>query len=73
MISAMGSDTRTSQGDGKLQLVTPFVIRQRDSKSGDLFATGAGVAILSLHFVPEPSAIAQLAAGLAALAVLYRP
>jgi len=71
MISAMGSDTRTSQGDGKLQLVTPFVIRQRDSKSGDLFATGAGVAILSLHFVPEPSAIAQLAAGLSALAVLY--
>jgi len=72
MISAMGSDTRTSQGDGKLQLVTPFVIRQRDSTTGDLLLTAAGVAILSLHFVPEPSAIAQLAAGLAALTVLYR-
>jgi len=72
VITAMGSDTRTSKGDGKLQLVTPFVIRQRNSNTGDLLQTAAGVAILSLHFVPEPAAIAQLAAGLAALAVLYR-
>jgi hypothetical protein len=71
-ITAMGSDTRTSQGGGNLQLVTPFVIRQRDSTSGALLGTGAGIAIVSLHFVPEPAAIAQLAAGLSALAVLYR-
>jgi len=71
-ITAMGSDMRTSQGVGNLQLVTPFVIRQRDSTSGALLGTGAGVAILSLHFVPEPAAIAQLAAGLSALAFLYR-
>jgi hypothetical protein len=70
-ISAMGSDQRTPQGSGKLQLVTPLVIRQRETTSGSLFVTGAGVAIVSLNFVPEPSAIAQLAAGLSALTVLY--
>jgi hypothetical protein len=35
-------------------------------------ARAAGVAIVSLDFVPEPSAIAQLVAGLSALAALYR-
>jgi len=71
-ISAMGSDLRTPQGSGKLQLVTPFVIRQRETTTGSLFSTGAGIAIVSLHFVPEPSAIAQLAAGLSILTALYR-
>jgi len=72
MISAMGSDTRTPQGSGRLQLVTPFVFRQRDSTSGALLNNAAGVAIVSLHFVPEPAAITQLVAGLSALAVLHR-
>jgi len=70
-ISAMGSDLRTPRGSGKLQLVTPFVIRQRETTTGSLFTTGAGIAIVSLHFVPEPSAIAQLAAGLSILTALY--
>jgi hypothetical protein len=71
-ITAMGSDMRTPQGDGKLQLVTPFLVRQRDRQSGSMLYNGAGVAIVSLDFVPEPSAIAQLVAGLSALAALYR-
>jgi hypothetical protein len=69
--TAMGSDLRTPQGIGNLQLVTPFVVRKRANISGALLGTRAGIAILSLQFVPEPSAIAQLAAGLSALAALY--
>jgi hypothetical protein len=71
MLTAMGSDLRTPQGIGNLQLVTPFVVRQREEGSGALLRARAGVAILSLQFVPEPSAIAQLAAGLSALAAIY--
>lgn len=71
-ITAKGTDLRTPQGNGNLQLVTPFVVRQRDTKSGSLYSTIAGVAIVSLNFVPEPSAIAQLIAGLSLLAALYR-
>jgi len=70
-ITAMGSDLRTPQGNGKLQLVTPFLVRKRVTENGYLLVTGAGVAIVSLHFIPEPAAIAQLAAGLSGLAVLY--
>ena len=70
-ITAMGTDLRTPQGNGNLQLVTPFVVRQRDSESGSLLTTIAGVAIVSLNFVPEPSAIAQLIAGLSLLAALH--
>ena len=68
--SATGSDQRTPQGAGNLKLVTPFVVRHRKSGSSLGFYHQAGVAILSLHFVPEPSTGLQLLAGLSALAVL---
>jgi hypothetical protein len=69
--SATGSDQRTPQGAGNLQLVTPFVVRHRESGSSLGFYHQAGVAILTLRFVPEPSAGLQLLAGLSALAALY--
>jgi hypothetical protein len=57
-----------------LQLVTPFVLRHREETSfGDeSFRHQAGVAVMSLHFVPEPAAGLQLLAGLAGLAALHR-
>jgi len=70
-ITAMGSDLRNSLGTGKVRLVTPFVVRKRAQSDGALLDARAGIAILSLHFAPEPSALAQLASGLLALAVLY--
>jgi len=70
-ITAMGSDLRNSLGTGRVRLVTPFVVRKRDTSNGRLLHGRAGIAILSLHFAPEPSALAQLASGLLALAVLY--
>ena len=69
--SATGSDQRTPQGAGNIKLVTPFVVRHRESGSSLGFYHQAGVAILSLHFVPEPSLGLQLLAGLAALPALY--
>jgi hypothetical protein len=70
--SATGTDQRTAKGIGNLQLVTPVVVRHREKGSGLGFYHQAGVAILSMRFVPEPSAGVQLIAGLSALAVLYR-
>jgi hypothetical protein len=70
--SATGSDQRTPQGAGNIQLVTPFVVRHRESGNPLGFYHQAGVAILSLRFAPEPSTGLQLVAGLAALAGLYR-
>jgi len=69
-ITAMGSDLRNSLGTGKVRLVTPFVVRKRAQGDGALLDARAGIAILSLHFAPEPSAIAQLASGLLVLAAL---
>ena len=69
--SATGSDQRTPQGAGNLKLVTPFVVRHRESGSSLGIYHQAGVAVLSLHFVPEPLAGLQLLAGLAALAALH--
>jgi hypothetical protein len=69
--SATGSDQRTPQGAGNIQLVTPFVVRTHMSRDDrQSLSHQAGVAILSLHFVPEPSRGLQLLAGLSALAVL---
>ena len=69
--SATGSDQRTPQGAGNIKLVTPFVVRHRESGSSLGIYHQAGVAILTLHFVPEASTGLQLLAGLAALAALY--
>ena len=70
-LTAMGTDQRTPQGRGRLQLVTPIVVRKRDGSSGGLLQANAGVAVVSLQFAPEPSAIAQLAVGLLGLSALY--
>jgi hypothetical protein len=71
-LTAMGSDLRTPQGDGKMQLVTPFVVRMHEPGNGARLGGNAGVAVVSLQFGPEPSVIAQLAAGLLGLSALYR-
>ena len=72
-LTAMGTDQRTPQGSGEIQLVSPFVVRHRYdfSSYAPFFTHRAGIAIASLHFVPEPSAALQLAGGLSALAALY--
>ncbi len=71
---AKGTDQRTPQGLGHLQLVTPFVIRWTEDRHAPPAVTGyqAGIAILDLQFVPEPAALLLLASGVPALAVLYR-
>lgn len=73
--SAMGTDLRTPSGLGTLQLVTPFLVRVKnhppDCGGCEERYFYAGTARAELHFVPEPAANALLAAGLAALAVLF--
>jgi hypothetical protein len=68
-----GTDQRTPAGAGNLQLVTPFVIRWTEDRHAPPPVTGyqAGVAILDLQFVPEPSALLVLASGMLALAGLF--
>ena len=69
----MGSDQRTSQGAGKVQLVSPFVVRRRIDWDGadNQVSYRAGTAVMTLNFVPEPSRLIQLAAGLLGLAALH--
>jgi len=68
-----GTDQRTPAGAGNIQLVTPLVIRYTE----DLHASPpvswyqAGVAIVDLQFVPEPSALLVLASGTLVLAGLF--
>jgi hypothetical protein len=67
-LTAKGTDKRTPQGSGEIQLVTPFVVRLQHYQN---ITYRSGIAIASLHFVPEPAAALQLAGGLSALAALY--
>jgi hypothetical protein len=68
-----GTDQRTPAGAGNIQLVTPLVIRYTE----DLHASPpvswyqAGVAIVDLQFVPEPSALLVPASGTLVLAGLF--
>jgi hypothetical protein len=68
-----GSDQRTAAGAGNLKLVTPFVIRWTEDRHASPPVTGyqAGIAIVDLRFVPEPSALLAFASGILALAGLY--
>ncbi len=68
-----GTDQRTPAGAGNLQLVTPFVIRWTEDRHASPPLTGyqAGIAIVDLQFVPEPSALLLLASGMLALAGLF--
>jgi hypothetical protein len=65
-----GSDQRTPDGVGNIQLVTPFVVRYTESRTPWTYHQ-AGVAIADLQFVPEPGAFLMLASGLMALAALW--
>jgi hypothetical protein len=76
LTSAMGTDLRSASGLGTLQLVTPFLV---SVTSRPPFCGGcenrwfyAGISHAELHFVPEPGVMTLLAAGLGALAVLFR-
>ncbi|MCH7643394.1 MAG: hypothetical protein IH974_01040 [Myxococcales bacterium] len=69
-----GTDQRTPAGAGNIQLVTPLVIRYTEDLHDSPPVTWyqAGVAIVDLQFVPEPSALLVLASGMLALAGLFR-
>ena len=70
-LTEKGTDMRTPKGNGDLQLVSPFVVRKREQTTGALLGARAGVAIVTLRFVPEPLAIAQFAAGVIGLSLTY--
>ena len=70
-LTEKGADMRTPKGNGDLQLVSPFVVRKREQTTGALLGARAGVAIVTLRFVPEPLAIAQFAAGVIGLSLTY--
>jgi hypothetical protein len=65
-----GYDNRTPMGSGTIQLVSPQLTHWTAAFHPPR-TTGA-IAIMRLHFVPEPGAWLLLAAGLGFLAVLYR-
>ena len=64
-----GFDSRTVNGSGTLQLVTPVLTRWLQPAAQ--FETG-GVGVLRFTFAPEPRAWMALVSGLSVLAVLYR-
>ena len=73
-LTAMGSDQRTSQGAGMIQLVSPFVVRREidwGGAAGNQPFYRAGTAVMTLRFVPEPARLMQLASGLLGLVALY--
>jgi len=69
---AHGYDNRnatTPSGKGTIQLVSPVLTRWL--RPGANFETG-GIGILRIKFIPEPRALATLAAGVALLGVVHR-
>jgi hypothetical protein len=68
-----GTDQRTPGGAGHIQLVTPLVIQYTEDRydSPPWTRHKAGVAVIDLNFVPEPSALLILASGLVTLAGLF--
>jgi len=73
-LARKGTDQRTPSGSGNLQLVTPFVLRRTEDRGAwpPQAWYQAGIAILDLQFVPEPSADIALASGMLFLAGLSR-
>jgi hypothetical protein len=71
-VTAKGSDQRTPNGEGNIQLVSPFVVRYSVQRTTGTpgFVFQPGVAIANLHFVPEPAAMLMFAAGVVVLAGL---
>ncbi len=77
IIVRSGYDNRTSMGSGTVQLVSPHLVNwiglNCPSAGCSLRSeTTAGIAILRLQFVPEPSAVLMLVAGIGLMSVLYR-
>jgi len=77
LIARSGFDNRTSMGVGSVQLVSPHIANwiRLDCPTATCSLrseTTAGIAILRLRFVPEPSSWLLLACGLGLLVVLYR-
>jgi len=70
--SATGSDQRTPLGVGNIQLVAPFVVRYREAGNPSPLYHQAGVARLTLHFLPEPTRGLLFVGELLALGALYR-
>lgn len=65
-----GFDNRVS-GVGTVQLVSPILTQWLGPSPAQQFETG-GIAVLNLQFVPEPSVLVGLVAGLSLLGVIYR-
>jgi hypothetical protein len=77
IIVRSGYDNRTSMGSGTVQLVSPHLVNWigLDCPSAGCSPrseTTAGIAILRLQFVPEPSIWLMLISGVGLLGVLYR-
>jgi hypothetical protein len=77
IIVRSGYDNRTSMGSGTVQLVSPHLVNWigLDCPSAGCSPrseTTAGIAILRLQFVPEPSSWLMLVGGIGLLGVLYR-
>ncbi len=69
VLQRTGFDNRTVNGEGTIQLVTP----QLTNWIGQTFTSNtAGIAILNLKFVPEPSGALMLGSGILFLIVLDR-
>jgi hypothetical protein len=77
IIVRSGYDNRTSMGSGTIQLVSPHLVNWIGltcpfSGCTPRSETTAGIAILRLQFVPEPSSWLMLVSGIGLLGVLYR-
>lgn len=69
VLKRTGYDNRTAYGGGTIQMVSPMLTRWQNT-FGD-YHTGS-IGIMRLVFVPEPQAWPMLAAGICAIALLYR-
>jgi hypothetical protein len=67
VLKRTGYDNRTANGKGNLQMVSPMLTRWQNT-FGDYHTGSIGI----LRLVPEPQAWRMLAAGICAIALLYR-
>jgi hypothetical protein len=77
IIARSGYDNRTSMGSGTIQLVSPHLVNWIGLNCPSAGCvprseTTAGIAILRLQFIPEPSSWLMLVSGIGLLGVLYR-
>ena len=67
-----GFDNRTSGGVGTVQLVSPLLTQWLAQSAAAVKMETGGIAVMQIKFVPEPSVLVGLVAGLSLLAVLNR-